>query len=835
MPSAQLFESILESFSAGIVTVDADGCIRYVDDTFCDAVNTDSETLRDADLFDALVPAHSRADAREAFRERLGSDSSDPEDPSVDERPIVIGGASAAGEGRSHLLVWESTIQSAEQRFVVGRLNGATNGALQSDAAADPYRALVENAPVPILVSDETGHLRELNDKAEQLTGRSRSELIGEKITTLHPGDESDRYEELFETHLEVGGTLRYRPDGEQIHVVDADGDTVPVEISVAAVEPADDAPTDETLIHGIFRDISDQVWYEQTLEELHENARDLVRAETDVEIAESIVETAVETINRDFVAVYLFDPDDEQLHPIAHSDGVPEAFGDLLPLSLGESIIGEAYLTSESVRLADARTDECIQSSDMPVRSVLVAPIDGFGAIVCGHTAADEFEVTDQRLLELLSRNAEAVFARTEREQEMRRQRRELEAQTETLQQIEQLNADIREIVRIAITADTRAELEQKACELFSTTDPFTFAWVGSLSPERDELVPEAWAGQDQGYLDTGAFTLDETVAEPAVRTACTVETTVVQNTATDIQQQPWRRDAVRRGFRSAVAIPLQYQGVLYGVLTIFASERDAVSEWTTAVLEECGELLGCMMSMMEWEDAVLSEQGPKLDFEIRSQSCPLIRIALEHQCSVSFEGLYRKESGETTVFVRLLAGAAERVVQTAVESTGITSIRQLGDGGDRVLFQVTFSEPFIATILAKHGIRLQQIVGEDETNARIRVTTPSTMPVHRAVDIVSATYPDAELLAVTEPEEPPVVSEHASESVLDGLTDRQRETIELAYYGGYFESPKGLSGTELAAKMDISSSSFHNRLRAAQRHLLSSLFDGRSAATGR
>jgi PAS domain S-box-containing protein len=835
MPSAQFFESILESLTAGVVTVDADGCITYVDETFCDAVDADSETLYGENLFDALVPGHSRADAREAFRERLEADASDPEDASADERPVVIGSDSAVETGRSRLLVWESTIRSADQRFVVGRLDGTTTETLRADAESDPFRAFVENAPVPILVSDETGYLRELNDEAERLTGRSRAELIGEKITTLHPADESDRYEELFETHVEMGGTRRYRPDGEQIHIVDGQGDTVPVEISVAAVEPADDAPTDEALIHGIFRDISDYVWYEQTLEELHENARDLVRAETDIEIAESIVETAVETINRDFVAAYLFDSDDERLHPIAHSDGVSEAFGDLPSLPLGESLVGKAYLTSESVRLADVRTEECVHDPDTPVRSVLVAPIDGFGAIVCGHTSVDEFEVTDQRLLELLARNAETVFARTEREQELRGQRRELEAQTEALQQIEQLNADIREIVRIAITADTRAELEQKACELFSTTDPFSFAWTGSLSPERDELLPQAWAGEDQGYLDTGAFTLDDTVEEPAVRTARTGEKTVVQNTATEVQHQPWRRDAVRRGFRSAVAIPIQYQGVLYGVFTVFASERDAVSDRTAAVLEECGELLGCMMSMMEWEDAVLSGQGTELDFEIRSQSCPLIRLALEQQCSVSFGGLHRKENGETTVFVRLLAGTAEQVVQTAVESTGIASIRQLGDTGDRVLFQVTFSEPFIATILAKHGIRLQQIVGEDETNARIRVTTPSTMPVHRAVDIVSATYPDAELLAVTEPEDPPVVSDHSSESALDGLTDRQRETIELAYYGGYFESPKGLSGTELAVKMDISSSSFHNRLRAAQRHLLSSLLDGGTADSGR
>jgi predicted DNA binding protein len=63
----------------------------------------------------------------------------------------------------------------------------------------------------------------------------------------------------------------------------------------------------------------------------------------------------------------------------------------------------------------------------------------------------------------------------------------------------------------------------------------------------------------------------------------------------------------------------------------------------------------------------------------------------------------------------------------------------------------------------------------------------------------------------------------------VFDRLTDRQREIVERAYRAGYFETPKQATGEALAAEMDISTSAFHNHLRAAESELFSWLFDTR------
>ncbi|MFB6092225.1 MAG: GAF domain-containing protein [Haloquadratum sp.] len=845
MPSASLLAAALDALDANAVIADADGRIAHADDAFCATVGVDRAGLVGTDIFERLVPEAERERARRTFDARFAGAGGEDAPPSTDAETDTAATSADGADGvpletpgdAAYAVHWRETVRDDGEAFAVGHLRETSESESEADlgtaASVDPYRTLVEDAPVPIVVADDGGTICEVNAAAESLFGRASDALVGEPITVLHPTDDADAYAALFEASASGGGTRRYRPDGEQIYAVDDAGERTPVEISVTTVEL-----DGETLVYGGFREITDQVWYETALEELHESAGELARAETDAAIAETVVETVAETLGMEFVSVYRFDAGAGMLYPLAWSDGVRDAIGEPPRLPLGESVAAEAYLEAEPRRLDDVRAHDNGVPADVAIRSELVVPIEGVGVVVCGHTDVGAFDPTEQRLLELLADSARAVFERTEREQELRRQRRTLETRTRELREAERLNADIREVVRIAVTAETQDELYQAACDRFGTRGPFAFAWIGEPNAEGDGLVPRAWAGDEQGYLETVSQSSVGDGDEPAARAVREGETTVVGNTARDVQDEPWRREALRRGFRSAIAVPLRHQGALYGVLAIYASEQRAVSDRMAAALEECGELLACVTNRMEWKHAILSADGTELCFRTGSQACPLLRIANERGCSFSFDGLREAEDGDTTVFVRLLDGSADQVETRAERSTGIASIRRIRDVDGGVLFQITFSEPFVATALADHGLRLERIVGGEGEHVRVWTTAPTTMPAHRAVEIVSSIYPDATLVSTSEPEsdpasEPPShgsVPDRSAARLLERLTDRQRETLELAYYGGYFESPKGLSGAEIAEQMGVSSSSFHSHLRAAQRRLFASLIGSRS-----
>ncbi|QDX40514.1 PAS domain S-box protein [Salarchaeum sp. JOR-1] len=686
--------------------------------------------------------------------------------------------------------------------------------------AQERYHALIENAPVPIFVGTADGKIIEMNEEAEALINRPQSAVIGKSQRILHPDEKAEEYEALFSTHAMNGGTRRYLPNGDQIHVETSDGDHIPVEISVSTIDNED-----TKLVHGIFRDISDQVWYESTLMDLHETADVFVQADSQLEIAQSIVDTAIDILDLQLASVNLTQSDDNTLTPVAYSDDVTDILGDPPALPLNKSLAGKAYLDNETIRTGDVRSHGAVYNPNTPIRSQLIVPINGFGTIICGDTERNSFDQRDQQLLELVARTAESAFERVARTAELRDHKRELEQTSEALRQVEELDSRIRKLTQIAIQAETREELEQQVCDIFASLESFSFVWVSDLTPEGDELVPRTWAGDEQGYLDSRSFTINGSATEPAVETARSNDLTVVSNTARNVQAEPWRRDAIQRDFASGIAVPITYQNVFYGVIEIFANERDAFSDRMQAALKDWGRVMGYAITEIQRTSAILAQRGTVLEFELESKTCPLLRIAQQHECTLLFGGLRDQDGENTTVFVRLLEGSVDRLLETARDATGITSINNIQETEESSLFQIEFSEAFIGTVLAKYGIQLDRIVGETDGSVAAYVSVPPTIPVHQTVEIISTEYPNSTLRSTEERSDAMISSLECSERILSGLTERQRETVELAFHGGYFESPKQTKGADLADQMGISSSSFYNHLQVAERKILKNL----------
>ena len=68
---------------------------------------------------------------------------------------------------------------------------------------------------------------------------------------------------------------------------------------------------------------------------------------------------------------------------------------------------------------------------------------------------------------------------------------------------------------------------------------------------------------------------------------------------------------------------------------------------------------------------------------------------------------------------------------------------------------------------------------------------------------------------------------------SVLDQLTDRQLEVLETAYYSGYFESPRGCTGEDVADSLGISPQAFYQHVRTVQRKFFAALVDDHAPVT--
>ncbi|MFB6146556.1 MAG: PAS domain S-box protein [Halobacteriaceae archaeon] len=239
------------------VAVDRDGRVAYASPGLGELLDCDRAAVVGRDWFDECVPSGALAAVSAAVERML-----DGEADRVDGVECPVEGP--GGEGRR--LDWTAVPIRDAAGGVTGVLFAGSRPDGQGDerpgdgprelaAPEKRYRTLLRAAPDPVFVADaETGEVLAVNDAATDLLGRGREAIVGCQQTDLHPADQRERCRALFEAHVEAGDVTcceRF-DDGDPIEVVTADGDRVPVEISVNVVDRGD-----RTLAVGQFRDVT--------------------------------------------------------------------------------------------------------------------------------------------------------------------------------------------------------------------------------------------------------------------------------------------------------------------------------------------------------------------------------------------------------------------------------------------------------------------------------------------------------------------------------------------------------------------------------------------------
>ncbi|MEK7102365.1 MAG: GAF domain-containing protein, partial [Patescibacteria group bacterium] len=117
---------------------------------------------------------------------------------------------------------------------------------------------------------------------------------------------------------------------------------------------------------------------------------------------------------------------------------------------------------------------------------------------------------------------------------------------------------------------------------------------WVGFAENDANKSVrPAAQAGYEKGYLETAniAWADTERGRGPTGTAIRTGKTTVCKNVLTTPNFAPWRDEAVKRGYKSSIALPMLKNGSSFGALNIYAAEPDAFHDEEVKLLEELAD----------------------------------------------------------------------------------------------------------------------------------------------------------------------------------------------------------------------------------------------------
>jgi PAS domain S-box-containing protein len=177
------------------------------------------------------------------------------------------------------------------------------------------------------------------------------------------------------------------------------------------------------------------------------------------------------------------------------------------------------------------------------------------------------------------------------------------------TLRRIRDIVADVN---RVLVHASSRQEIEAQICEIIASAEFYRFAWIGEHNPETGTVDPRTSAGIHGDYLDGIEVRIDESATGqgPTGRAVREREIATMQNIPEAEEYEPWREEALERGYRSSAAIPLLYEEDLYGILNVYADRTDAFDEREQGLLAELAGDIGHALHHQQVRQELRSER---------------------------------------------------------------------------------------------------------------------------------------------------------------------------------------------------------------------------------
>ena len=410
-------------------------------------------------------------------------------------------------------------------------------------------------------------------------------------------------------------------------------------------------------------------------------------------------------------------------------------------------------------------------------------------------------------------------------REQESRAKQRiaalrdERESLERVLGRTSELTDDIAEILA---GAQSKAEIEQQICSAIVDRDGFTHAVFGEFPSVEHTVTVRASAGAG-GTVEAGRAGeagLSGTLFERARR-----QGTVEVSSATD--QLPPQLAPARFGAGSVAVVPLTYGRTTYGLLAIYTEGPRSLDRRETLVLRAVGRLIASGLNAIEAKQVLRAERVTEVGVDILDEAFAPVELAGHTDGPVEYDTTSRAEDGSLRLFLTLPVSAADAEEAIAAAGSVAAGVVLASQNGATAV-SVEPANPTALNELAEYGARTQQItVPSARAPARVVVDAPPEGDVRALVSVLREQYETVELVRQQDRERDPRPAVGVASAVDAELTDRQYTALETAYRNDYFDTPRPVSGKELAQAMDISRQTYHQHLRTAQQKVLDALFE--------
>jgi PAS domain S-box-containing protein len=415
------------------------------------------------------------------------------------------------------------------------------------------YRELVENIGDIVYIADGHGNIIFLNNAAERFFGYSLEDTLARNFAKF-----------LVPTSLPTASAVFKRQlAGEDVGVFELDFYDKRGEIRT--LETRERLVWSESRVvevHGIGRDVTDEKQAEKALRESEERYRELV-----------------------------------------------ENIDDIMYVTDGKG--GILFLNNALERLTGYTRDELLGTNymDLLTPECLAAIKELFKKQKKGtDIGLFELSILDRDGKVKIVEAQEHMIWEGDRIVKMRGIGRDITDRKRAEERIVHLNRvleSIRNIDQLIVRVKDRETLLTGACEILCEVSGYLFVWIGLIREEDKRVWPAAHWGFEDEYLKSIQVTWDDTeTGKGPVGTAVRTKRPYIFNDISDNHDSPpWRSEALKRGYRSLMAVPVMMGKRVYGGLGVYSDRIDVFDEEEVTLLTEMAEDIAFALSAIEAE----------------------------------------------------------------------------------------------------------------------------------------------------------------------------------------------------------------------------------------
>ena len=643
---------------------------------------------------------------------------------------------------------------------------------------------------------------------------------------TLHPDEESGFREFVEDIGADVADGSTDDRYGREYRIVRHDGEVRWVKSDFYLIE----WPTGPLRVVIVSRDITSRKARERRMASFDDATDDLATADTPEEATRSAVEAATEALDLPAVGAFLYDDEDGVLRPEV-LDG-PLASGDVTaPIGPGDGPLWEGFATGTVVSSdGGQRESGFVGPGDRTPGTVdelvewRAIGLGNHGLLLVG-SQEQPLEPETIQTAHVLAATLEAALNHLEGQQRLAAQEEQLRTQTERAERLDRIAGLIQKVEAAITETSNPGQVERAVCERLASGGPYDLAWIGGVDVGSDRLSPRAVTGSPDQYVEEMnlATTDDRTDPHPAVAAWRSGDAQVADSLVGTGPAGQWRQQALSAGYQSLCAVPVTYDGVTHGVLTVGTDSPNAFGDRERDVLAQLGVSIANALAAIERRRALESDETVELEFHGPGDALSFAQAADAADCRVRLERTVARRDGSVSVYFGFEGDVPTDAPAIAKRAFG-GSVEAVSDESSTLVEVQT--DDWFGSPLAEYGGVLREAAAEaGETTVTVEV--PKQADVRSFADRLRSIAPSLELVARRQHRQQDWTPTELTDQVRTELTDRQFEVVQTALSEGYFEWPRRNDGSDVASQLDITQPTLNKHLRLAEKKTFNLLFD--------